>query len=210
MEHIPDNVYVDLYRSGVEDAFNALIERYQAKIIALVKKCYRQSYTFEDFHQIALIGFYSAVMKYEQNPECSFYTYAMRCMKNSLYDSSMRQPSKETIYELESTEIALVKEPPHRYIVSENETLTFQNDVQLTNMSFRRLLRQEGLYTEIEWACLALYLAEKKYTEIATELNIPVKTVDNALNRVRKKLRKHMEEPPEEKAYQLPNSRKNA
>jgi len=53
--------------------------------------------------------------------------------------------------------------------------------------------RMSEFLSELEWKVLMYYLEGKSYQEIATELNRHVKSIDNALQRVKRKLERYLE-----------------
>jgi len=53
--------------------------------------------------------------------------------------------------------------------------------------------KMEQFLSDLEWKVLAAYLDGKSYQEIATELNRHVKSIDNALQRVKRKLERYIE-----------------
>jgi RNA polymerase sporulation-specific sigma factor len=53
-------------------------------------------------------------------------------------------------------------------------------------------IKMGEILSEFEWEVLSHYLKGRAYTEIAKRLNKSVKSVDNALQRVKKKVEKHV------------------
>ena len=53
--------------------------------------------------------------------------------------------------------------------------------------------KMEEILSDLEWRVLMLYLDGKSYQEIAVDLHRRVKSIDNALQRVKRKLEKYME-----------------
>lgn len=180
---ITDEELVILYKNGVQDAFTALSVRYVYVIRRLASGFSKMSVEFDDLLQEGLIGLVNAVNTYENAGGAAFRTYAGVCIRNRMIsvvrkaNSSLNSINNEALPLSEQTDIlsAPITEPER-----------FVDSVERTKEIFRVI--RENL-SELERNVLSLYIDGKRYEEIATDLGITVKGCDNAMQRVRKKLK---------------------
>ena len=79
-------------------------------------------------------------------------------------------------------------------IISE-ESVSDPEEMMINREEFSGIeLKMGEILSELEWEVLSLYLQGKSYQEIAEELDRHVKSIDNALQRVKRKLEKYLEE----------------
>lgn len=165
-----------LAKSGDETAFADLAEKYKPLIVGMGKnysdKCSNSMYSLEDFVQEATVGFYSAVQSYEESDKVTFGLYAKVCVRNRLV-SLLRAAGKKV-------------KPPKE---------SGKNTADLSALLFGKedsLRMQEKIRENLspfEWKVFCLYIEKRSYAEMAEIVGKPIKSVDNALFRIKKKLR---------------------
>lgn len=180
---ITDEELVILYRNGVQDAFTALAVRYVYVIRRLASGFGNMSVEFDDLLQEGNIGLVNAVNTYKNGGTASFRTYAGVCIRNRMIsvvrkaNSSLNSINNEALPLSEQTEVLSAPD---------TEPESFVDSVERTKEIFRVI--RENL-SELERNVLSLYIDGKRYEEIAADLGITVKVCNNAMQRVRKKLR---------------------
>lgn len=175
-------------QSGDKAALDSLLKLFSDAIKNAAFSYNIVSLDSDDLSQEGMLGFLSAVFSYRQGMGASFNTYANVCIENSI-KSALRAATRQKHSILNN---ALPLEPldshssdngnpEERYIAMENS----------------RLLAEFLIHdlTELERKTLGFYLAGYDYSEIASTLGLTVKSVDNALQRVRRKLRKTKHNP---------------
>lgn len=179
LDALDDSRLVEISRSEANTAVgkravSTLISRY----LRLVRK---RAYGFsrdyaepEDLAQEGFLSFLNAVNSFDPSRGAKFSAFADVCVTNGIKTAAMKlkKNAGENLAE-ENAEDA-----------SSPENIWFEKEKML------------GLYDEIEsllskreWDIFRLYLVGLSYREIGDRLGIPVKSVDNAVFRVRKKLR---------------------
>ena len=177
-----DEELVMLIQNSSDDlAFKILYERYLPKIRTMTYSFQGVGYDIDDLVQEATIGFFTAINVYD-NKSSAFSTFCYTCMRRmliSLLRKANRKrnlPDSSVIYTDENFfKIPYANDPESEYIAHED---------------FERL--KERINSELSSAereVLHLYLLGFDYTKIAGILKISKKSVDNALQRIRKKLR---------------------
>ena len=162
-------------KNGDEAAFSELVQRYEPLMKGMVRR-YGMGFEPDDLHQEVMLALYSAVGSYELGRDVTFGAYARICMRNRILNI-MRKHKREN--QIEKTVLPDEEADPVRGLISEE--------------SCRMLLGSDSYgLTELEKRVLRLYLADMSYEQIAASLQITEKSVDNAIYRVKAKLRKHM------------------
>ncbi len=180
-----DEELVTLCKANNSEAFSLLAARYSEKARLTALSFRNAPFENDDLVQEAMIGFLSAVYSFSENKDCSFSTYALRCMKNRILslirssNSKKRIPS-ELVVPFEQTESISDIAP------SAEESFISQSEAEyISSLISSSLTRQEK---EI----FMLYLTGMSYEEIAKIAGITPKAVDGTLQRARKKLREKL------------------
>lgn len=174
-----DNEVISLINGGNYEMFSVIINRYLPLIIKTAKQ-YCGENEVEDAVQEATYALYSAVKTFDKE-KSSFSTFASLCIKRSVLSNIRKSNALKNIPDDLVTSIEEVDLPDHNnpeniFIEKESyKTLTNNIKLELSSM---------------EYKVLQLFLSGKSYGEIAESLNITEKSVDNALARIRKKLKK--------------------
>ncbi len=132
---------------------------------------------FDDLYSEGLMGLMNAVRTYDESKGASFSTYVHTCINNRMINSLRRsnriRGSEEPIEDLEVAE------------------LNSPESILLSNEGTSEIMKlAESRLSELELSVLGSYLDGKSHAETAEELGITPKSVDNALQRIRRKLRK--------------------
>ena len=176
---LTDDEVVSLINGGNYELLSVIINRYLPYIIKTAKQNLPET-EVEDAVQEATFALYSAVKNYDSK-KSSFYTFAITCIKRSVISQIRKSACKKNIPDglvssIEDVELADLNSPEKILIEKENYK-AFTNNIKLELSS-------------MEYRVLQLFLAGESYCEIAKLLNLTEKSVDNALARIRKKLKK--------------------
>ncbi len=192
-----DEELVRLYNCGVKTVDQILIKRYSKLIYNKSKGYFMQGLECEDLFQEGLIGFHKAITTYNEYENVPFCIFATICINRHLItvikkaQAGKHTPLNNSIsidanihYNNESIKIIDIlslpsKYEPENYIIS-NESIKILIKTAKENLS------------ELEYKILQGYLQCKSYAEIAGEINMSTKTVDNALQRIKRKLFKSL------------------
>ncbi len=165
-------------RKGEESAQAAVVARMMPAICRYARLYQTRGMEEADAQQEGLIALFRAIDAYHADRETVFETYATRCVRNGSLDARHRAESK--------------KNQPlnHSLPIDEHQAVPGPEEAAVRREEYRatvRILRSS--LTERERRVLLLYLDGADYQSIARRLEISVKAVDNALTRVRTKLR---------------------
>ena len=183
-----DEELLSLMRSDSKEAGDELVTRYKA----LVKKCSRPFFLVggdsEDLIQEGMIGLLSSMQNYDESKDCSFRTYAELCIKRRII-SAIKAANRNKHQPLNSG-LSLEE--------ISDDTQPFIADERLNQTPEQLFIRQEEranlyilsrkLLSSFERDVLVLYLEGLSYDEMAKICGKPVKSIDTALQRIKKKL----------------------
>ena len=190
MIELPDSELIKQVKQGNESAFEYLFQRYESLVAKIARKYYVHGYETEDFYQIGTEAFYKAVLSFEEKEASTFYGYVLSCVRNKMI-SQFRKQFLKVEYATDHEEITTVMEACEQYVVETSELLEEEKDTLLhgyrTELS--NLLSQ-NFFSPLEQKCLEGFIAGLSYSEIAEQCGTEIKNVDNALMRIRAKVRK--------------------
>ena len=170
---------VPLAQEGNELALNLLVSR----MLPVAFKCasgYESSVICrEDLVQEGMFGLLSAMRTYSAGRDASFKTYAGVCIKNRIASviRASSSPDNRVDVPLGDEELADFDSNPEEMIIAGE-----------TRKSVSDFISQE--LSDFEKSVIRLYLAGNSYKEISELLSTHPKAVDNALQRIRRKLKK--------------------
>ena len=170
-------------------AMEVLIQRYQKLVRACARPYFLAGADFDDLLQEGMLGLLRAVSLYDSQREVSFRTFAVVCIRNRLIsavraaDSPKNRLLNDSIplctFSLDAPpdEVNLppTEKSPEELLIGKEEFAEFHN-------------RMTSALSPLEKRTLELYLEGLSYHEIAELLNRSIKSVDNAVQRIRKKI----------------------
>ena len=176
--------FLEDVKNGVPLSFDAVYELYTPLINSVTEK-YRVKYSLssddaEEMRQEASIALYDAALSYNPDRGVSFGLYAKICIKNRLTSLLFRHgKSIKTEYiDDENEPPAIFEEPTPEEIVINRE-------------SFSEIKKRIELsLTDLERSVFDLYLAGASFEDISTAMNISKKSANNAMQRIKAKLKK--------------------
>ncbi len=179
------NQATDLIRQakmGDQKAFEGLLERYAPLIDSMTSRFGSSLPTAEDredLRQEAVLGFYRAVLRFDtEQDKVQFGLYAKECIRNGLISHLRSIERHKNVVLLndgfEGEEVA--EDDPARMLVEEESYLVLSRQIRESLSSYEN---------RIWW----LYLSGRTAKEIAAVLGKDEKSVQNAIYRIRRKLR---------------------
>ncbi len=198
-ETLEDEQLVRLAREGDEDAFESLIIRYKGNVLSKARTYFLIGADREDIIQEGMIGLIKAIRDYREEKEASFRVFADICVTRQVI-TAVKSATRQKHQPL-NTYVSLSR--PVYDDESENRTLidVIEGDVRfnpeeiLLGTDKERGLSSElvGMLSSFEKKVLGEYLRGKSYQKISEEIQKPPKSIDNALQRIKRKVEKHYE-----------------
>ena len=194
-----DEQVVEDARTGNEQALEYLIHKYRNFVRAKARSYFLIGADREDIIQEGMIGLYKAIRDFRQDKLSSFRAFAELCITRQIITAiktATRQKHiplnsyvslNKPIYDEESDRTLLDVLSGTR-ISDPEELIISQEDFSSIESKIGELL------SDLEWEVLTSYLQGKSYQEIAADLDRHVKSIDNALQRVKRKLERYLED----------------
>ena len=201
LTYVSDEDLVDRARSGNERSLEILLNRYRHYARAKARTYFLAGADREDIVQEGMIGLFKAVRDFDIEKNTAFRAFAELCITRqiitaiktatrqkhiplnsyvSLNKSSSVNGEENESRSLEEALVGTVVDDPAELVISSEEISNIKT-------SMGRLL------SELETEVLQLYIDGKSYQEIADMLGRHVKSIDNALQRIKRKLEQHLE-----------------
>lgn len=172
-------------RSGEREAEAVLAERYLPVVRACARPYFLAGGSSEDVTQEGMLGLLVAIREYDPD-RGSLRTFAERCIRSRILDS-LRKATREKHIPL-NTYISISQDPlPHQSAPGPEEDFLDRESYS------ERLGKMREPLSGFEDKVLGLYLEGLSTAEIAERLMKTPKSVDNAVQRVRRKLARHLQ-----------------
>lgn len=193
--NLSDEEVLNLIKNDDNTALEYIIEKYKKLVKIKAKPYFIIGSDKEDIIQEGMIGLYKAIRDYSRDKNASFYSFAALCINRQIitaikaagrqkhiplnsYLSLNRGINEE---ENEATYMELLSanmiNNPEALIIDKEEVRFIESNI-------------ESALSKLECKVLSLYLKGRSYSEIAKIINKDEKAIDNALQRVKKKLEK--------------------
>lgn len=178
-----DDELISLARDGDDKAMDELVERYLTFAKDKAKSFIPCPLEYDDIVQEAMIGFLSAFCTYDVNGSASFKTYAGVCMSNRVISVINAQNREKRIPAVPPVSIDFVTAEASD--ISCNPEAIFL----LREQADAVIQKIESDLSDYERKICYLHLRGYSYEEISEKTSCGVKSIDNAIQRIRKKLR---------------------
>jgi len=173
-------------RDGDEEVAQYLLDKYKYLVRKKARAMYLVGGETDDLIQEGMLGVFKAVRDYREERDASFFTFARLCIDRQLYNaiqSSNRQKHRplNSYVSLSDEEF----EMELRQLSEQNPEAIIIDQENAAGMERRIKDRLSSFENEV----LNLYLEGLDYIHIAEQLDKPPKSIDNALQRIRSKVK---------------------
>ncbi len=185
-------------KDGNDIALEYLINKYRNFVKAKARSYFLIGADREDIIQEGMIGLYKAIRDFKGDKLSSFRAFAELCITRQII-TAIKTATRQKHIPLNSY-VSLNK--PIYDEDSDRTLLDILSGTKVTDPEELMINREEyndiefkmgEILSDLEWRVLMLYLEGKSYQEIAVELRRHVKSIDNALQRVKRKLERYLE-----------------
>ena len=198
-DKMEDSKIIEEIKQGDEYALTYLLKKYQELVNMKINKYFMIGAEKEDIAQEGMIGLYKAIQNYNPEKQNSFKSFANMCIERQLItaiktsnrqkhlplnsylslNTSAYDNNDESSVELIDTFNGKQSEDPLEMMMQKEHFAEVENAVNKSLSQFEKQV-------------LDKFMKGKSYVRIAEELNSPVKSVDNAIQRIRKKAIKNL------------------
>ncbi|HEX3030726.1 MAG TPA: RNA polymerase sporulation sigma factor SigH [Bacillota bacterium] len=193
-----DEDVVEFAKEGEAVALDYLINKYKNFVRAKARSYFLIGADREDIIQEGMIGLYKAIRDFRQDKLSSFRAFAELCITRQII-TAIKTATRQKHIPLNSY-VSLNKpiydEDSDRTLldVISGTKITDPEELIISREEFDDIEEKMGeILSSLEWKVLMSYLEGKSYQEIAVDLKRHVKSIDNALQRVKRKLERYLE-----------------
>ena len=198
-ESLCDDDLVELAHQGDLKSEAYLINKYQYLVHVKAKSYFLEGAEHDDTIQEGMIGLYKAIRDFKSNNECSFRSFAVLCITRQIITAvkthtrkkhnplSCYRPLESQVFEEGSDTGCYTFNEIHAKEKDPLELFIFEDELSRIVSVLKEKL------SGLEWEVLLSYLEGKSYKEIADEIDRDTKVVDNALCRIKIKVKNYVE-----------------
>jgi RNA polymerase sporulation-specific sigma factor len=197
MELMEDEEIVEIARGGEKEAEEFLVNKYKNFVRAKARSYFLIGADREDIIQEGMIGLFKAIRDYKCDKLSSFRAFAELCVTRQII-TAIKTATRQKHIPLNSY-VSLNKpiydEDSDRTLmdVISGTKITDPEELIISREEFDDIEDKMGeILSPLEWQVLMFYLEGKTYQEIAVDLSRHVKSIDNALQRVKRKLERYL------------------
>lgn len=208
MEYTGLNDYEVLYmiKENDELAYNAMYDKYHPVISGIARK-YSKTFKhldveYEDLYQEGLCALSNAIREFKETNNCLFYTYLLVCVKREMekYIKAKGRLKHRLLtdaisidQDISSTDLRLGDIIPDKNVNI--------HDSLIKNMTYKKILDLKYEMTFNQSLIYELKLNNFSNSEIATLLDVSYRVVDNVLKKIKRKIKKYINEEEQSVLY---------
>ena len=200
---LSDEQLLELHRDGDKNVEDYLMVKYKNLVRKKANSMYILGGDTEDLIQEGMIGLFKAVRDYDFGRDSGFYTFADLCISRQMYTAVQASNRKKhhplnsyiSLYsgvyddgEADAEKRSLMDNLPGTEAAADPESILIAQE----NVEYLEQVMQTQL-SVFERQVLELHITGMNYTEVARVLGRDEKSTDNALQRVKQKMRKAIE-----------------
>ena len=190
MKNLSDEQLVKSAQQNDSLAMTTILERYKGIVKAKARGFFLSGGDMDDLIQEGMIGLHKAVLDYSDKRGASFRSFALLCVHRQIIDAIKQDGRKKNIPLNNYMSINTPESDDDAgYVHSIEAEGANPEDIFIlkeANDSFSTKLKEE--LTPLEYKILQLYLSAYSYIDISDRVNKTVKQVDNAIQRIKKKI----------------------
>jgi len=194
-----DHFLIAMAKQGRKDAMDRIVRRYYGFVRLKASSYFLVGGDWDDLVQEGLVGLYKAVRDYRTDRESSFRNFAELCITRQIITAvktstrNKHTPLNEYVSFAQSPAAGGEGEQTLDEILP-GPTAHDPVNVVISSEELHSLVDcLTSVLSELESSVLSLYLDGRSYEEIAGRLTCDTKTVDNALQRVKRKVGTHLD-----------------
>lgn len=194
-----DKKYIVKIKDGDQVSLNKIMDKYKNFVYSRAKSFFMVGAEQEDIIQEGMIGLFKAIKGYDYEKDVSFKSFADLCIRRQII-TAIKASKRQKHIPLNSY-LSLNKssfdEDTDREVIEQLDMDTIPDplDTITKKETYRNIeLKMTEILSEFEQQVFNEYLNGETYVNIATKLNTHSKAVDNAIQRIKKKVEKHISE----------------
>lgn len=197
-DELSDEELVEQVHLGNTNALDYLITKYRLFVKVKARSYFLIGADKEDIIQEGMIGLYKAIRDFKGDKLASFRAFAELCITRQII-TAIKTATRQKHIPLNSyvsLDKPIYDEESERTLMDVITSPLSDNPehLMINREEYSRLEGQVSeVLSELEQQVLVLYLEGRSYNEISSLLNRSTKSIDNALQRIKRKLERHLE-----------------
>lgn len=190
-QELSDEQLIETLRAGDDNIMDYILTKYKPMVLGKANAMYLIGGDTDDLIQEGMIGLFKAIRDYRKDREASFFHFAELCVNRQIYSAVEASNRKKHVplntyvsfYAQSSEEgkslaetLPDVTENPEQRIIAQESMQLFWDDVK-------------SRLSTMECEVLDAYLSGLNYRQIAEKMGKSPKAIDNALSRIKSKIR---------------------
>ena len=187
-----DKVLLEQINNGSNDALETLLNKYKELVNMKVGKYFIIGAEREDIYQEGMIGLYKAIKSFDTEKQNSFKTFANLCIERQLITAikTSNRQKHQPLNSYLSLNASAYDDDNDTALIEVFNSSTVEDPLEtLTKKEYYKTVEDkiEENLSDFEKQVLHRYARGESYVSIAEKLDSPVKSIDNAIQRIRKK-----------------------
>lgn len=190
-QELSDEQLIETLRAGDDNIMDYILTKYKPMVLGKANAMYLIGGDTDDLIQEGMIGLFKAIRDYRKDKEASFFHFAELCVNRQIYSAVEASNRKKHVplntyvsfYSQSSEEgkslaetLPDVTDNPEQRIIAQESMQLFWDDVK-------------SRLSAMEREVLDAYLSGLNYRQIAEKMKKSPKAIDNALSRIKSKIR---------------------
>ena len=199
LERCDELALIAAAQRGDEAASSVLVSRYRGFVRCKARSYFLAGADRDDVIQEGMIGLYKAIRDYDPSRQASFRSFAELCITRQLITaikSATRQKHSPLNSYVSLSRSTSAEEEGDRVLADILAAREMCDPAEIVIAAWETVSIREGfmqVLSPFETEVLRLYIAGKSYQEVAESLDRGVKSVDNALQRIKRKIELQIE-----------------
>lgn len=192
-----DEKLIENVKQEDQTALNCLIERYNDLVTMKANKFFMVGAEKEDMIQEGMIGLYKAIKSFSEDKNTSFKSFANMCIERQLI-TAIKTSNRQKHMPLNSylsLNTAAYEDEDNTELMDVFNNNTVEDPLEtITKKEYYKTVENviDKSLSDFEKQVLARFMRGESYVDIANKLDAPVKSIDNAIQRIRKKAIKNI------------------
>lgn len=192
-----DAELVEYAKNGDNEALECLLDKYKELVNIKVSKYFIVGAEREDIVQEGMIGLYKAIKNFELDKQNSFKSFASLCIERQLI-TAIKTSNRQKHIPLNSSlslNTAVYENEDNVSLMELFNSKTTEDPLDtITKKEYYKFVgnKIDESLSDFEKQVLTRFAAGDSYVKIAEKLDAPVKAIDNAIQRIRKKANKNI------------------
>ena len=192
LEKKSDEELISLVNQGNQEALEFLLKRYKELVTMKISKYFIVGAEKEDIFQEGMIGLFKAIKSYNEEKQNSFKSFANLCVERQLITAikTSNRQKHQPLNSYISLNTAAYDEDEDTSVIDVFDSNTVEDPLDtITKKEYYHLVESKinTNLSDFEKQVLHRYAQGESYIKIAEKLDAPVKSIDNAIQRIRKK-----------------------